>query len=162
MEKVREIPARSEIPLEERQALWLTRWDLQLMGERLRVDLMRASMRHSHGAGSEDSSNLWRGLEWKTMNGALLRAANHRKGVAVVLEEQRKQRRNQARLQNSGLDEARIAQLYQAAIGDCQILARQMAIQDEKEAGHERIPPFSNTTKDVLPENAPSGSLLHQ
>ena len=119
-------------------------------------------MRHSHGAGSEDSSNLWRGLEWKTMNGALLRAANHRKGVAVVLEEQRKQRRNQARLQNSGLDEARIARLYQAAIGDCQILARQMAIQDEKEAGHERIPPFSNTTKGVLPKNAPSGSLLHQ
>lgn len=128
---IKQIPGISDLSQEEREACYLTNYDMQRMEESVRSDVIFAAMKYS-----DPDTRTSRGLEWKTFEGTVKRFNHYKKGLSAVLDEQRRQRDslNEASSSSFALDADRIAACYHQAIGFCQVMAYTMGANDEAAA----------------------------
>ncbi len=121
------VPALVDLTEQEKESLWLTRRDLEIMDEQLRVDIIRSSLQHHH---TELGENPTRGLEWKIFDGIRQRNINRKKCITAVLQEQQRRRSHHRAHPNEVVDMNLITKSYQEVAAYCQDRARKVAIQD--------------------------------
>jgi hypothetical protein len=140
LEEIHLVMALSDISKEEKESVWLTRHDHQMMDEALRLDVIRSSFRHHQT--DLDNSPL-RGLEWKTFEGIQQRNEKRKKSLDCVLKEQNRQG-------TKGVNQTAISEAYRQAAALCVATARIIAVEDARIASrilqevvsssHEEVP----------------------
>ena len=107
---------------EEIQAIWYDKRDYDAIKNKL-IPIIRKMMK---GEKSEESNrSTTRGLEYRTRQGALRRQQNKSEGLASVLNEQDRQRKNNTK------DDELLAEIYRGATSHCQDTSYALALKDE-------------------------------
>ncbi len=119
---VREVRHWKDLPIEETEATWYTAAEFEGIKKSLvlTIRLMMAKK-------PLDQDQCTRGLEFRTPAGAKLRKKNKLKALTAVWNEQ------VAQWKEDRTDDDAISNVYQHEVHECRIIARRLALQDQKE-----------------------------
>jgi hypothetical protein len=120
---VREVKHWKDLPKEEAEATWYTPVEFEEIKRSLVVTIRLMMTKKPI---SEDLCT--RGLEFRTPAGAKLRKKNKLKALTAVWNEQ------VAQWKADRTDDEAISFVYQQEVHECRIIARRLALQDQKDA----------------------------
>jgi len=120
---VREVRHWRDLPKEETEATWYTPVEFEEIKKSLVV-----TIRLMMSKKPMDQEHCTRGLEFRTPVGAKLRKRNKLKALTAVWNEQ------VAQWKEDRADEDAISFVYQEEVHECRIIARRLALQDQKDA----------------------------
>ena len=120
---VREVRHWKDLPKEEVEATWYTPAEFEEIKKSLVITIRLMMTKKPL---SEDLCS--RGLEFRTPAGAKLRKKNKLKALTAVWNEQ------VAQWKADRTDEEAISYVYQQEVHECRIIARRLALQDQKES----------------------------